>query len=359
MLSALHKKTVVASVLCLCASLTACQAPGGFVAPSSAPVVSTDVPEEIASTGQDIVGAVQDWLRTQGTRGAVAVSYRGEPVIKQGFGRSTETPYPVASLSKAVTAVCLQDLLNTQQISTQMTVAEAMPQLLDRYPPTDARLASVTLADLMSHNSGIHSRFHRDYISDRRAYRVFDMEAQFKALAGERLAGQPGSGYHYSNANYLLLGLAISSLSQQPYTEYCNENILEPAGIAADMNPDWRVMSAWGGWRISASDYLKFLNTYFSDSQVLDRDITSYQVDTPVGGGASYIHGAFTREANGGARFWHAGSWRWKSQSIDDKFGAYFVTREDGLMVSINYATAAQGQVLTDLQNRLITAMRL
>ncbi|MEM7255969.1 MAG: serine hydrolase domain-containing protein [Pseudomonadota bacterium] len=344
---------------CVAAALTGCQTQTGTANTPSAPQISASASPELTQVGLDIVSEVQQWLAAQKTDGAVAVSYRGAPVIKQGFGRSTETPYPVASLSKAITSICLQHLLDVQQLSNTMTLSEAIPDLLQQYPPADNRLAQVSLAQLMSHNSGIHSRYHRNYIADKRAFNRFDMNAQFKALARERMAAAPGSGYHYSNANYLLLGLAVEALSQQAYDTYCNNEILVPAGINADINPPWRVMSAWGGWRVSASDYLKFLNTYFADSKVIGKSVAEQGVGADVGRGALYTHGVFTRTANGGARFWHAGSWSWKDQTRNSRFGAYFVTREDGLMVSVNYATSAQNDPLRDLENRLVRALKL
>lgn len=348
-------------MLCSCALmvLIGCQAQTDTINTPSAPQISASASPELTQTGLDIVATVQQWLSAQKTTGAVAVSYLGEPVIKQGFGRSTETPYPVASLSKAITAICLQHVLDAQQLSNQMTLGEAIPDLLQQYPPADSRMKQVTLAQLMSHDSGIHSRYHRNYIADKRAFTRFDMNAQFKSLAREQMAADPGSGYHYSNANYLLLGLAVEAISQQPYDSYCNNEILQPAGINADMNPSWRVMSAWGGWRLSATDYLKFLNRYFADSKVLGKRVAQQGVGSSVGRGVTYVHGAFMREANGGARFWHAGAWSWKDQTRNSRFGAYFVTREDGLMVSVNYAVSAQNEPLRDLQERLVRAMNL
>jgi CubicO group peptidase (beta-lactamase class C family) len=292
--------------------------------------------------------------------GAMAVSYAGEEVLAHGFGRDVAAAYPLASLSKVITAVCLQQLLDERQQSMSMPLNDAIPSLLATTPPADPQLAKVTLGQLVSHNSGIHSRYHRDFIVDTQSFTQVGMKRQFAALAANKMAAAPGSGYHYSNANYLLAGLAIEELSGQSYEPYCNENLLQPAGVDAKLYPRWRVMSSWGGWQMSAPDFLKFLNRYFADSKVLGKSPTLPLVNTPVGnGGVFYGLGTFTRSVVGGARFWHAGSWRWSGHGRDDRFGAYFLTREDGLMVAVNYADHAQGDKLNDLQNRLVRAMKL
>lgn len=185
------------------------------------------------------------------------------------------------------------------------------------------------------------------------------MNKQFRAFVQQKHAAAPGSGYHYSNANYLLLGLAIEELSGGKYEQVCRELTLAPAGIDASLYPSWRVMSSWGGWAISSLDYLKFLNTYFSDSKVLGRQPVTIGVNTSIGRGAYYNLGVLTRSANGGNRFWHPGSWRWKGGGRNDQFGAYFITREDGLMVSMNYSSHAQEKKLRDLEDRIIRAMKL
>ncbi len=323
--------------------------------------VSSAVPANIQQTGLDIATAFGQWMdQHKVTGGAVAVSYAGYSVLEHGFGRDAGSAYPVASLSKVITAVCLQQLLDTRQLTMSMPLRDAIPSLLAATPPADAQLPAVTLGQLVSHNSGIHSRYHRNFISDTRSFDRAGMKRQYAALVSAKMAAAPGSGYHYSNANYLLAGLAIEELTGQPYEQYCNEELLRPAGVDAKLYPRWRVMSSWGGWQISAPDFLKFLNRYFADGKVLGQSPVLPLVNTPVGNrGVYYGLGTFTRSVVGGARFWHAGSWRWRGQGRDDRFGAYFITREDGLMVVVNYNDHAQNEKLDDLQNRLVRAMKL
>src|SRR5262245_16161969 len=54
----------------------------------------------------------QGWMQRHGvSRGLFAISRRGRIVHDKGFGMPADAPVPVASLSKAVTAVCVATLV--------------------------------------------------------------------------------------------------------------------------------------------------------------------------------------------------------------------------------------------------------
>ena len=322
--------------------------------------ISAAVPSDVQQTGLEVLETFEQWMKQHRIAGgALAISHRGDPVLQHGVRRSADKAYPVASLSKVITAVCMQRLLDQQGKTVDLPLRQAIPAALDANPPADSRLAQVTLAQLISHNSGIHSRYHRRFIADRQIYDQQRLDEQYRALAKEKMSAQPGAGYHYSNANYMLLGLAIQEMSGQRYDEYCNQEVLQPAGISAQLNPRWRVMSAWGGWQLSAVDFLKFLNAYFADNKVLGRDPAALRVNTHVNRGAYYGLGTLNRSANNGYRFWHSGAWGWTDNYRDDRFGAYFITREDGFMIAINYADFVQDKKLRDLENRLVKVLKL
>jgi CubicO group peptidase (beta-lactamase class C family) len=322
--------------------------------------ISAVASADIQLTGLELHDTFEQWMKQYRIAGgALAISHRGDPVLQHGIRRSADKAYPVASLSKVITAVCLQQLLDQQGKTVDLPLQQVIPTALDTNPPADPRLAEVTLAQLVSHNSGIQSRYHRQFIANKQIYDQQRLGEQYRALAAETLSAQPGSGYHYSNANYMLLGLAIEEMSGQAYDDYCSSQVLQPAGVSAQLNPRWRVMSAWGGWQISAVDFLKFLNTYFADNKVLGRDPATLRVNTPVGRGAYYGLGTLTRPANQGHRFWHSGAWGWSDNNRDDRFGAYYIIREDGLMIVMNYAEFVHDKKLRDLENRLVKVLNL
>ena len=47
----------------------------------------------------------------------------------------------------------------------------------------------------------------------------------------DRLEFEPGSNWHYSNSNYVLLGSIIEQASEQSFADFMEENIFEPLDV--------------------------------------------------------------------------------------------------------------------------------
>ena len=59
---------------------------------------------------------------------------------------------------------------------------------------------------------------------------------------------------------------------------------------------------------------------------------------TKIGGGAYYNLGMLMRATDDGFNFWHVGSWRWRGNGRNDRFGAYAAAYDNGYTVVANYA---------------------
>ena len=284
------------------------------------------------------ISEFKDWMKKHKIKGgAIAISHNGRLVDTFGIKRNANTPAPVASLSKAITAVCTIKALEASGNSPDLSLGEAIPGIFSKNKKADSRYKTVSIGQLITHNSGIHSRYHRKYIDSLLSLKKEKKEKQMKKLLREKMSANPGTGYHYSNANYLALGLVIETLTGQSYEKYCNDNVLKPLNItSAKLYNTWRVMSSWGGWQISAKDYLDFANHYFAESKVMGSSPTD-QVHTQRGNGVLYSLGTLARSTRSGYNFWHSGSWRWKAQSRNAKFGAYFAVYSNGYSISVNY----------------------
>ena len=272
-------------------------------------------------------------------QGALVVSFEGNVVAKGEVGRSVSEPAKVASLSKAITAVCALNALESSGLNYRATVAEVLPDALAQHAPNDARFRDITMGHLMTHASGITSRYHANQLEKLRTFGKENKLWQFSKLVQEKLKAPPGSAsYNYSNANYLTLGLAIEALTGEEYEPYCQREIFAPLGIkSAKLNDTWRVMSSWGGWEISATDFLTFANHNFAGENTPARPAGIAGPMTSTTNGASYGAGILFRRTGIGTNTWHLGSWRWKGR-ITDRFGAYFALYDNGFSVSTNYA---------------------
>jgi len=130
------------------------------------------------------------------------------------------------------------------------------------------------------------------------------------------LAHDPGKEFAYSNAGYLTLGRVIEEATSSTYEAYCREAVLMPAGATGTLDPVWRVLGSYGGWRMTGSDYLAFYErldpAHFkfgprAKDWMLDKTCKTYgKTNSP----AWYGLGVRLRDAGRGVEYWHTGTWR-------------------------------------------------
>lgn len=190
--------------------------------------------------------------------------------IRPGERWSLETPMALASVSKTITAIALLHLWDEQQ--HRFSLDEPFWPLLARIAPdAGAEVRQITIRQLMMHRSGIAN--------------VKDVQttAELRALLRQPLEFAPGSKEAYHNNNYYVLRLVLEQLAHGQYTQYVEEHVLRPMGIA-DMNTkapaaglavgykkpgergpgyafDWDVTSSAGaaGWYGSVNDLVRFV----------------------------------------------------------------------------------------------------
>lgn len=327
-------------VTLLCCVLGACATPPSSPITVSGKVFEANTPtqkQSLKSTEQTAlrtITAFTDFLSEHNIkRGAIAISFNGELLGSHGVNRLITETAPVASLSKAITAVCAEHVLSSTGQSLDATLGEIFGDFFVTQPNTDKRFKNITAQQLITHTSGIRGKsvIHNAYRS--KNIRKEDNEWIFRRVATKSLATNPGTKYFYDNANYAILGLIISTLSNEPYSQYCNENILKTAGVdSAELYKQWLIKSSFGGWKVSAVDYLKFADKYYRDPRGIGRKrFTDYR-------GYNYGLGAAYRKGSSGYNYWHAGSFRWKSNVQNVSYGAFFAVFGNGYSVAVNFS---------------------
>jgi CubicO group peptidase (beta-lactamase class C family) len=163
--------------------------------------------------------------------GAVLVARGDEVLFQGGYGKSNleldvpntpETVFRLGSLTKQFTAAAILQLQDQGRLSVNDT--------LDRYLPDAPHAGEVTLAQLLSHSSGIPDSLASPGLELRQAHTPDEM---ISLVAGQPLEFTPGSQYHYCNVCYLMLGRIIEIESGQSYADYMAEHIFQPAGMTA------------------------------------------------------------------------------------------------------------------------------
>ena len=186
--------------------------------------------------------------------GALGIMRNGDVVFERGFGwrdslhqiaLAPNAMMRLASVSKPITAAAIREL-----------VAEGLLELDDRvfdlgqegggvlglepFPVLgDARLADVTVLDLLRHRGG----WDRGIAGDL-TYREIDIAEAMslssppgrvntvRYILGQPLEFAPGSAYAYANIGYLVLGLVIEEVSGRDYLSYVFEKVLNPLGVS-------------------------------------------------------------------------------------------------------------------------------
>ena len=149
-------------------------------------------------------------------------------------------------------------------------------------------------------------------------------DVQLGWIFRHRLASQPGTRYVYSNAGYLILGAVIEEASGRDYEGYCRETVLLPLGARdAELDPAWRIMSSYGGWRMPTADYGRFYQAFALGNPAIGPQARAWMMSPDgkrVGSGSvHYGLGTFVRPtATGGGNFWHWGAWTYNLRGAYD-----------------------------------------
>jgi CubicO group peptidase (beta-lactamase class C family) len=299
-----------------------------------------------AAHAQTVDGVEQAWrawmARHDRATGGLAVLHGGRPVRTAAMGReAVGASVPVASLSKAVTAVCVAGLVEQGRLAFDTPLSQALARTMARVGlPVDRRLMAVTISELLAHRAGFAGKEDvvdaplAAYLRTNTARRTA-FDTQLRWIFREHLASEPGAQYAYSNAAYLILGAIIEETSGRDYEGYCRDAVLVPLGARnAELNPDWRIMSSFGGWRMPPVDYGRFYQAFAPGNPAIGPRARAWMMSPDgkqVGGGAHYGLGTFVRPTRtGGGNFWHWGAWSFRQRDaldgpIDVSFSAFAV----------------------------------
>ncbi len=180
---------------------------------------------------QEMEAFVQAHLATGDFMGAVLVARGDEVLFQGGYGKADleldvpntpETVFRLGSLTKQFTAAAILQLQEQGRLNVNDT--------LNKYLPDAPHAGEVTLAQLMSHSSGMPDNLASPSLELRQAHAPDEMIGQ---AAGQPLEFTPGSQYHYCNVCYLMLGRIVEKVSGQSYADYLSEHIFQPAGMTA------------------------------------------------------------------------------------------------------------------------------
>jgi CubicO group peptidase (beta-lactamase class C family) len=135
-----------------------------------------------------------------------------------------DTAFPVASVSKTFTAALILSLAGDGRLDLDTSVRS--------YLPTLGISRAITVRQLLDHTSGLrdfyfHPRIDKALLT--KPAEVWDA-ARSLTFVGKPY-GKPGTTWHYSNTNYLILGLVAEAVGDGSVAAQLRERFLTPLGL--------------------------------------------------------------------------------------------------------------------------------
>ena len=292
--------------------------------------------------GDRMAAAYQAWASRWSVQTSSFAAMRGDKVVATSQVGEGD-PYvaaPLASLSKAITGVCVAKLVETGRLTYRAKIGKVLKRYFRKAVIADQAAKDVTVAELLTHSSGIHY----DPTQGSPEFLALDFSKPNLEAVVTLALSRPLSSktYFYNNADYAALGLVIEAVTGETYRTACKKLVLRPAGVTtASMDPDWRIMSSWGGWNLSAVDYARFLDHFRPGSGLMTTRPHKWPQQV-VNGEVFYSLGTLQRRTPSGKYdFSHAGAWYFTDPSRperDENYGSYFVVMEQDLRFVATYS---------------------
>jgi CubicO group peptidase (beta-lactamase class C family) len=262
-----------------------------------------------------------------------------------------EDPVPLASLSKAITGLCIAKLVDAGTLSYTDTLSTRLKDYLAANKPLDPTAGNITIAELLRHTSGLVYDPVQGYNSSA-IPNTADADVKFAKLQFARNVGP--KIYAYNDVNYALLGMIINVVTpDHSYETYCKKVLftdpLFGGRYAIPRIPKGTlVLGAFGGWEMSTVQYSIFISTNFRKlspkaEQFMRESETFRGADGKL---ANYGLGVGVfATTNGKRRIQHFGDWRGGS-TTPSAFSTYFALYDTGQLVVV--ATPDVDSMATD-----------
>jgi D-alanyl-D-alanine carboxypeptidase len=141
------------------------------------------------------------------------------------------TVFAIASMSKTFTSALILGLVDDRKLSLDTKVATLLPTVRLGTPGVPIP-SGITVRMLLDHTSGLADFFFGKGIDEAlNAQRGATWTAaQALAYVGKPL-GKPGKSWHYSNTNYVLLGLVAEKVGGASFAKLVRQRLFAPLGL--------------------------------------------------------------------------------------------------------------------------------
>lgn len=186
---------------------------------------------QIASRVQAVVDGVR--TRPEFVGLSVAVARGDRLIVDRGYGIAdlewntpvdASTSFRIGSLTKQFTAAAIMKLAEQGKLGLDDPLSRYVPEF-----DTGGRV--VTIRELLNHTSGVPEyTIQPGFFSKLSPLDLSDAEL-LQLVSGKPFDFEPGTGWHYSNTNYYLLGMIVAKVSGRPYAAFMQDEFFTPLGL--------------------------------------------------------------------------------------------------------------------------------
>jgi len=178
---------------------------------------------ELIMETEDITGLSVGFVDHDGFSWAAGL---GHADAENQVRASQYTIYPVASLTKMITAIAVMQLVDAGLVSLQDPIARHLEdfEIRSRFDDED----SIRIVHLLGHYAGVPRDIYKGLMTSESDLRPGLLDH----LSEQYLAFSPEVKYLYSNIGYELLGKMVEEVTGQGFPAYANAHILEPLGMS-------------------------------------------------------------------------------------------------------------------------------
>lgn len=203
----------------LLAAVVACFALAAQAAPAL-PAVSAAMQATVDA--REIAGAVT----LVATRDKVVhLEATGSAELASKKPMETDAMFWLASASKVVAGVAVLMLQDEEKLNLSDPVAKYFPAFADLKTPS-GKPANLTIADLLTHTSGLADHKRTVYFSSKSITEVVDAYFPIPPMLAE-----PGERWKYTGIGFDLAGRIIEMITGKPYETFVRDRLFTPLGM--------------------------------------------------------------------------------------------------------------------------------
>ncbi|WP_054026031.1 serine hydrolase domain-containing protein [Bacillus sp. FJAT-28004] len=258
----------------------------------------------------------------------------GKASLEDSIPMESHFSFRVGSVAKTFVAVVVLQLVEENKISLDDSVEKWLPGVVQGNGYDGNK---ILIRHLLNHRSGIASYTDndlRDIVIPQNPFRYYATQELVDMGLAKKPIFEPGTDFHYSNTNTVLVGLIIEKITGETYAEQIKSRIIEPLHLTGtslrgsnplipgehargynldrslklydltDMNPSWA--NAAGDMVSTAKDLTTFMSALLGgellDDEMMKQMLTAH--DSPFGG---YGLGIIKKKLSDGGHYWAAG----------------------------------------------------